>query len=226
MKRSATKRTLTKSTARVERRKTPNATRARAGAALVSATSPKVPPKWGWHYRVLLNVRERLLRDRGEQLRQAAEPLEPHSMDLADSATDEFDHEMALSQLSAQRDALFEVEAALKRILEGNYGVCEVTGQTIPAARLRAIPWTRFSKNVEEDLENKGAVARAHLGPAHSIRGPAPGALAEMAEASEEPPEAEAKEEALRRVYSPPGKNLHRASGGKRGDGSGTGGGI
>ena len=101
---------------------------------------PSVIPKWAWLYQVLLDLRERLLKGRSEQLAQAAEPLEPHSMDIADSATDEFDHDMALSQLSAEQDALFEVEQALKRILIGTYGVCEETGQPIPQERLKAVP--------------------------------------------------------------------------------------
>jgi RNA polymerase-binding transcription factor DksA len=190
-----------------------------------SPTSKPIQREWGWHFRVLMRLRERLLKDRGEQLAQVSEPLEPHSLDLADSATDEFDHDMALSQLSAGQDALFEVDAALKRILDGNYGVCEVTGQIIPAARLHAIPWTRFSKNVEEDLENKGAVERAHIGPAHSIRGPAPGGLAETEEPGEGPQEEKANEEALLNVYSPPGRHMKSGVGRKRGGATGARGG-
>jgi RNA polymerase-binding transcription factor DksA len=215
---------LTKLTARSGRSQTPKTMRATGSEALVSSTSPKVPPKWAWHYRVLLKVRERLLGDRSEQLREAAEPLEPHSMDIADSATDEFDHDIALSQLSAEQDALSEIEAALKRIVDSNYGVCEATGQRIPAARLRAIPWTRFCKNVEEDLENKGAVQRAHLEPAHSIRGAGPSRLAETEEAGEEPPESRPKDEVLSRISLPPEKHLHRRYPGKPGRAGGAGG--
>ena len=40
-------------------------------------------------------------------------------MSQADSATDEFDHELALSRLSVDQDALYEVEAAMNRISEG-----------------------------------------------------------------------------------------------------------
>ena len=37
-----------------------------------------------------------------------------------------------------------EVEAALQRIVEGNYGVCEVCGEPIGGERLSAIPWARL----------------------------------------------------------------------------------
>lgn len=217
MKQPTPNRELTKSTAGSRPGKTPARTRATASGAVLSSIRPQVHPKWAWHYRVLLKVRERLLLDRGEQRREAAEPLEPHSMDIADSATDEFDHDMALSQLSAEQDALFEIEEALKRIVTGGYGVCEVTGQPIPAARLRAIPWTRFSKNAEEVLENIGAIGHAHIEPAHSIRGSAPGGLAETDEPAEAPQEQKANDEAPPHVYSPPGRHLHDSSVGKHG---------
>jgi len=38
---------------------------------------------------------------------------------------------------------LADVEAALRRLTQGHYGVCETCGRPVPAARLRAIPWTR-----------------------------------------------------------------------------------
>jgi hypothetical protein len=43
-----------------------------------------------------------------KQLSEAAEPVERHSLHQADSATNEFDHELALSQLSAEQDALYK----------------------------------------------------------------------------------------------------------------------
>src|SRR5438105_6511616 len=50
---------------------------------------------------------------------------------------------MALSRLSVEQDALFEVEEALKRILIGTHGFCEETGKPIPAEHLKAVPWAR-----------------------------------------------------------------------------------
>ena len=129
--------------------------------------------KWVWHYGVLLRLRDRLLNDRRRHLGQGAEPLDPHSMSLADSATDQFDHDLALSRLSAEQDALYEVEEALRRIADGTYGRCVETGKPIPPARLRAIPWTRFSKEAEVHLEEMGAVNHSRLGRLGSVHGPA-----------------------------------------------------
>jgi RNA polymerase-binding transcription factor DksA len=144
-----------------------------------------IDPKWAWHYDVLLKLRDRLLKDKGDQLGQVAEPLEPHSMSMADSATDEFDHDLALALLSAEQDALNEVDEAIRRIVDGTYGVCLETGKPIPRARLRALPWTRFSKEVEARLEATGIANHAHIGNVGSVRPPPPGRLVR----AEAPPE-------------------------------------
>lgn len=148
-------------------------------------TIGEVPPRWSWHYQTLARLRERLIEERGEQLSNAAEPIERHSLHQADSATDEFDHELALSQLSAEQDALYEVEAAMKRITDGGYGVCEQTGERIPAARLKAVPWTRFREDVEARLESTGMAPRPRLGKLRSLRGKSNPSLAASAQTVE-----------------------------------------
>ena len=177
------------------------------------ATARRVPPKWRWHLRVLLSLQGRLLGERGELLRAAAEPIEPHSVDEADSATDEFDHDLALAQLSAGQDALYEVNEALNRILNGTYGVCEETGDAIPAARLRAIPWARFSIAVEDRLEKKGAIPQTGVRQAATVRGNGRVWLGpeEEAEETEEKPPAPPKDEALSKLFSPPGRHVSRS---------------
>ena len=143
-------------------------------------------------------------------LRAAAEPIEPHSVNEADSATDEFDHDLALAQLSARQDALYEVSQAINQIHNGTYGVCEETGKPIPAARLRAVPWTRFTCEVEELRETKGAVPRAGLDKAASVRGQGQIRLASEEESDEdgEKPAALANDETLARVFSPAGRRV------------------
>jgi RNA polymerase-binding transcription factor DksA len=148
----------------------------------------RIKPKWAWHFRVLLRLRARLLQDRGSQRDEALQQLEAWSMSMADAATDEFDHDLALAALSAEQNALYEVEAAIRRIVNGTYGVCEVSGEPIPAARLKAVPWTRFTQAVELRLEQEGALTRVGIGKLHSAQGahrPALAAAPEELEGSE-----------------------------------------
>ena len=149
-----------------------------------------VPRKWRRNYRRLLRLREELLATRGELMRKAAEPISSSGQHMADAASDDFEHDLALGELSLEQNALYEVEEALRRIECGTYGVCEVTGRSIPAARLAVVPWTRFTAEAGARLERGGAVGRAKLGALRSVRDK------ENATGLAEAPEQQAEEDA------------------------------
>ncbi len=72
--------------------------------------------------------------------KESAQEMAGYSLHMADSGTDNFDRDFALSLLSADQDSVYEIEEALKRIEKKTYGVCELTGKTIPKARLEGDP--------------------------------------------------------------------------------------
>ncbi len=72
---------------------------------------------------------------------------------MADVGTDTFDQDFMLGMAETERRRLREIDAALKRIEDRTYGVCEMTGKAIPKARLAAKPWARFT--IESALENE-----------------------------------------------------------------------
>jgi RNA polymerase-binding transcription factor DksA len=117
----------------------------------------------------LTSERKRLV-DQARELKQR--PLGDH---VADAGTDAYDQDFALGMASSEQGALFEIEEALNRIKTGRYGICEATGKPIDAARLTAIPWTRFSVEAERDLEAKDAVSRARLGDRRDLPHNEPG---------------------------------------------------
>lgn len=159
------------------------------GKAEARPKTIRIPAKWTWHYGVLHALRDRLLKDRSDELDAAAQPIEPHSMDVADSATDEFDHDLALTLLSHEQNELYEIDGAIQRIRDGTYGICEESGKPIPEARLRAIPWARYTEEVQASLERAGLGERVRLPRAESTRDSEAIALAES-----EAPDADAQE--------------------------------
>ena len=72
---------------------------------------------------------------------------------MADAGTDTFDRDFALSLVSNEQEALSEVEAAIKRVHAGTYGICELTGKPISRDRLLAVPFTRYSAEAQKELE-------------------------------------------------------------------------
>ncbi len=130
---------------------------------------PKIKPEWQKYYKNLLDLRERLLAQMSGLAKESAEEMSNYSLHMADSGTDNFDRDFALSLLSSDQDAIYEIEEALKRIEKNTYGVCELTSKHIPKARLDAIPWTRFTVEAQAQLEKEGALRSRRLGALGSV---------------------------------------------------------
>src|SRR5438045_9063863 len=97
-----------------------------------------------------------------DTLRSRAEGSEASAfgMHQADAGSDAYDRDFALSLLSQEQDALYEIDQALKRIELGTYGICEMSGKQIPRARLEAIPFARFTVKCQSQLEKRSEERR------------------------------------------------------------------
>lgn len=128
----------------------------------VNLEESKVPKDLFKPYKALVALRERLLEgltlhSRDTLKRSSKEDsgdLSGYSQHMADAGTDTFDRDFALSLLSSEQDALFEIEEAIKRIINGTYGICEITGVSINSERLKAVPFTRYSLEGQKQLES------------------------------------------------------------------------
>lgn len=97
----------------------------------------------------LLALRARL---RGDVLQMADATLKKNRMEgngdlssmpihMADLGTDNFEQEFNLTLMETEEGTLQRIEAALERIEDGTYGICEECGVRIPKKRLEAIPY-------------------------------------------------------------------------------------
>jgi RNA polymerase-binding transcription factor DksA len=130
----------------------------------VALEADEIPDKWKHYYDLLIDLRKHL---NDELDLHTADTLKHSSREesgtqgggfgnhQADAATDAFDRDFALSLVSSEQDALYEVEEAIQRIKLGEYGLCEVTGEPIAAERLEAVPFTRFSLEGQAEYEKK-----------------------------------------------------------------------
>jgi len=114
----------------------------------------------------LLNLRDAMVDSMAgvakDNLRSRAEGSEASAfgMHQADAGSDAYDRDFALSLLSQEQDALYEIDQALKRIELGTYGVCEMSGKPISHARLEAIPFARFTVECQSQLEKQNKASR------------------------------------------------------------------
>lgn len=133
----------------------------------------EVPQKWKKYYKLLIelrnHVRDEIDLHSSETLKHSnrddSGDLSGYGSHQADAGTDNFDRDFALSLVSNEHEALNEIEDAIQRIKKGTYGICEVTGKGIPAARLTAVPFARYSvegqaeyeKNIRRKVDRSGS---------------------------------------------------------------------
>lgn len=80
-----------------------------------------------------------------------------YSQHQADQGTDDFDRTISLEVTSREYHILRQIERALEKIDENTYGICDITGEEIPIARLEAVPYATMTVKAQEQLE-KGLI--------------------------------------------------------------------
>lgn len=131
------------------------------GKTNASRFERKVPKKYQKFYKALLELREHVSAEldlhTSDTLKRSSKEdsgdLSGYGQHMADAGTDTFDRDFALSLVSNEQEALYEIEEAIQRIFDDNYGVCEITGETIDEERLLAVPFTRCSLEGQRKLE-------------------------------------------------------------------------
>lgn len=137
-----------------------NPTKGRKARAVMIDES-EVPDKYRRYYRLLLELRNHVLTQLGEHTEETllksskddSGDLSGYGQHMADAGTDTFDRDFALSLVSNEQEALAEIEAAIKRVHAGTYGICETTQKPIAKERLLAVPFTRYSTEAKKEVE-------------------------------------------------------------------------
>ncbi|MDQ6859741.1 MAG: TraR/DksA family transcriptional regulator [Verrucomicrobiota bacterium] len=132
----------------------------------------KIEPRWREYYERLLRIRDGVIDEETRLQGESRENQPQFITDIgAESASSSITRDMALGRVSGYQEMLDEINLALSRVESGTYGVCELTGKPIAPDRLKAIPWTRFSLEAEEQLERDGkAPVRFELAPQFTTR--------------------------------------------------------
>lgn len=87
--------------------------------------------------------------------KDASGDLSGYSFHMADMATDLYEREFSLQLAEAERQHLYFLDDAIRRLDEGKYGICGECGCKIPKQRLKAIPEAEYCIECQEKQENK-----------------------------------------------------------------------
>jgi RNA polymerase-binding transcription factor DksA len=137
-----------------------------------SIAEKDVPEKFRRYYKLLIDLRTHLTegieRHSEETLKRSAKDdagdLSSYGQHMADAGTDTFDRDFALSMVANEQEALSEIDAAIKRVHDGSYGICEVTQKPISKDRLLAVPFTRYTAEAQKNLERNRHRSRTQAG--------------------------------------------------------------
>jgi len=116
--------------------------------------------KWELYKKLLLKIKEETTNDikqmssaNASSQKDASGDISGHALHMADVATDMYDREFNLGLASNDRELLYRIDEALKRVADCTFGTCQECGKAIPVARLKAIPYTETCLQCQEKLE-------------------------------------------------------------------------
>ena len=108
---------------------------------------------------ILLRKRAELVGDvsgmENEALMASSGSLSHLPQHMAEQGSDAYGQSLSLDLAAAERRLIKEIDDALKRIDDGTYGICEMTGKPIKADRLEELPWARYSIEAARELERR-----------------------------------------------------------------------
>ena len=104
-----------------------------------------------WKDNILRESRDTLNQLQNDSLREP---------DVTDRASSETDWSIELRTRDRQRKLISKIDSALRRIAEGEYGYCEVTGEPISLARLEARPIATMTVEAQERHERNEKISR------------------------------------------------------------------
>src|SRR4029077_1347520 len=144
----------------------PAAKKAAPTAASIAKERAWLPPAKIKEIRAeLVSMRDDILKTVGKQ--KAEEGVD--NGDSVDQASQSIEKELLFELSDNERGTLDMIEAAIRKVDNGTYGLCEATQRPIGRLRLEAIPYCRYSIEYQNQLENKET--QAEPGPDFSTLG-------------------------------------------------------
>lgn len=107
---------------------------------------------------MLLKMKEETLKEINKTVKSGSDaPINEPSGDIYDQASSERDRELGLLLGDREREKLRNIDEALLRLEEGEYGICEECEEEIPIGRLKIVPFARHCVKCKADLEKQQA---------------------------------------------------------------------
>ena len=143
-------------------KKAPTAAAKTAEPVPVTTPEATTSDKWNEIRTLLLSMKQQTLQEIKRSIKSGSEAGigEEPTGDIYDQASSERDRELGLLLNDREREKLHNIDEALLRITEGEYGICEECDEDIPMGRLKVLPFTRHCVRCKSDIEKFQAQTR------------------------------------------------------------------
>lgn len=101
----------------------------------------------------LLDQRQQILSLYEHDLRVGQSASDEGTEDIVDRANNSYNREFMFALSDTERQVLLAIDEALERLDSGQYGTCLNCEESIPRARLKAVPWARYCIDCQEQAE-------------------------------------------------------------------------
>jgi DnaK suppressor protein len=112
----------------------------------------------------LRDTKTRLSRQADSELRAERDGDRGDGLDSSDRASEECDRDLSSMLSERERIKISQIDAALERITEMKYGVCENCNFEITEERLKVMPFTRLCRDCQQDHEHAAKARRRYEG--------------------------------------------------------------
>ncbi len=114
--------------------------------------------------KLLIQKREQIVKEAKVEI---SKYIKGETRQLVDTALDDGDwsivdlsEDISLRQLSMHREVMVKIDAALGKLQEGTYGICEDCGGKISEERLKVLPFAIYCKDCQEKIEQLEAIEK------------------------------------------------------------------
>lgn len=117
--------------------------------------------------KLLIQKREDIIREAKSEIRKfksgEKKQLVETVMDDGDLSVVDLSEDISLKQLSTHRETLIKIDAALRKLEDGTYGVCEECGDEISEERLKIMPFAIYCRDCQEKKELMEKIEREEV---------------------------------------------------------------
>ncbi|MBW2504326.1 MAG: TraR/DksA family transcriptional regulator [Deltaproteobacteria bacterium] len=116
-----------------------------------------MPDRFSEIKKQLIQMRDELMKEVSDSYETCREMGQDGVPDIGDMSSIAYNRDVLFNLSETQQQRIRDIEAALNRMAEGEYGICMECGEEISPRRMEVRPFSRYCIECKTDIEKNGA---------------------------------------------------------------------